>query len=421
MSTSQTTLSTMYRDASVKAVAKASPRQTTYEDIPKFPYGYHDEEDAPKPGFLWSGSQIRPAWAPKNYKDLKLEHSFLPTTPNKYQLKNLFNQVRYHFNRSSPLAFEGDSAVNGAYTTRYPLPPSSPPAAKDTYYIIRMRTRGIKKTGRPRVFFEFLFKDEDNYLIAWRVLTTPEQCKTAHWLFFRDTVIHMNDEPFKDMAQKCNYPSAYAHELQEVEIHRTVLEDIEIFLRDLYANPLQKTHAQGSLYFHTLFVLFGECPRFAPVDDNSAGSITKHQRCVDPLGTGCLYDLIKCWKKISFTILLLKLLLVEESMIAAIKQAKPHFCDSRKISPQFQDLFEEAKLHRKKILERLASLYKDAKGLDLFAALNKQVIEADGDVGDATLQRMVTRFLHLVRFDKDLVPAILVRQDDFHGGLRLKF
>ncbi|KAF7019850.1 unnamed protein product [Triticum aestivum] len=206
---------------------------------------------------------------------------------------------------------------------------------------------------------------------------------------------------------------------KKVEIHGEVLEDIAIFLMDLYENPSPEANDLGSLYFHTLFVLFGECPRFAPLDDSSAGSIAKHQKYVHPLGTGCLYDLIKSWKKVSFTIFLLKLLLVEESMIAVIKQTRPHFSDVSKVSPQFRALFDEAEAHREMILERLASLYEDTKELDEFAALNKQVIEADGVVGDATLQRMVTGFLHLVKFDKDLVPAILVRQHNFQGKLGL--
>lgn len=198
---SQISLSTLYKKSIDDNLKKAGPAQQSYDEIPKFPYLSLAEGEVRRQGFL-------PLWAPPDYK----KNSFLPTKPTLFELRILLNQVHAHFERLSPLTLESQSKIGGVHSTRFPIP--FPSKVKATYYIIRVRTyHRVKYSGRERVWIEFLFSHIDNYLVAWRVIRSPSEFKTAYWCLFTDSADLNREGPLKDKCRHTQYTNAYLSHL----------------------------------------------------------------------------------------------------------------------------------------------------------------------------------------------------------------
>lgn len=265
-SSSQATLHRLYKKYRDENLRRTGSGQLTYEEIPKFPY-LRGEYTLDVP---------RPSWAPDDYK----KYSFLPTRPTLFDLRNLFNQVHEHFGKQSPLTLESESKTGGVHSTRYTSPPPAFDEKEETYYIVRLRTYERKKhSGLKRVVIELLFRDSDNYLVAWRLVGEAADYKTAYWCLFTDSSTLNREGLFKNKCRQMQYTNGYLEHLEKVKIYDGVLHDAESFLRKLYADPGAEPTYDGYRIFQTLFVMFGEGPRFGPVDTHISVSLKSHSFC----------------------------------------------------------------------------------------------------------------------------------------------
>lgn len=398
---------------------RTGPGHVTYEEIPKFPYVRGEyTRDVP-----------RPSWAPDDYK----KYSFLPTRPTPFDLRNLFNQVHEHFGKLSPFTLPSESKTGGVHSTRYTSTPPAYDEKEETYYIVRLRTSERKKhSGIERVVIELLFRDSDNYLVAWRLVSKAADYKTAYWCLFTDSRTLSRQALFKNKCRHMHYTNSYLEHLEKVKIYDGFLHDAESFLRKLYANPEAEPTYDGYRIFQTLFVMFGEGPRFGPVDTLTFQSIFKAIAFVAAIGNGRLFNLIKSWRNLSYTTLVLKLVLLEE----AIVKERERVLDGKLGNRQYCRLVEEVKKHRELLAKRFDSMFANAKELNTYPALRCEArrvpvqvdhllgpfsiaIDAPSVRGQITLQQLTDKFLYLLKFEDQLVPGILARTDGFYDVLNL--
>lgn len=203
-------------------------------------------------------------------------------------------------------------------------------------------------------------------------------------------------------------------------------------MRKLYAAPAAEPTDEGYRIFQTLFVLFGEGPRFGPVDSRTFQSILKSISDVAAIGNGRLHNLIKNWRSMSFTTLVLHLLLLEEAIIDKIVRERGHVLDGK-----FCRLVDEVQIHRTVLAKRFCSLFANLKELNSYPALRCEAhrvpVEADNQLGPftiaisdpsarghMTLEQLTDNFLYLLRFDYELVLGILARMEGFDDVLNLK-
>lgn len=435
---SESFLHAAYRRAQDDNLMKAGSAQLTYAEIPKFPYASYNPRFPPSQKIQ---DKPRPVWAPDGFA----RFSFLPTRPTVHELRNLFKQVREHFEKLSPLTIESESKKSAkAHSTRHPLPP--PGSEKDdTYHIVRMRTYEKKKlSGRERIIIEFLFKAADNYLVAWRVIRSFAEFETALWCLFSQTS-HLNEQGvLMGRCKQTKYSHSYGIQLENVRFYEGVLEMVEDFLVELYdleMEDLTQTNVgrmtptnQGRLVFETLFVLLGECPRFGPLEDNTCSSIlVRDKSWAKPIGVGRLFDLVKNWRNLSHTTFCLVLLLLEEQLTAKMKEDNPAWQDEDNALAVFRTMFEKMRKNRAALGRRFLGMFNSCKALDQFPAMKREserlVAQADqlgpfvtvtADVsvrGGTTLDQLIDHFLHILRFDEKIVPGILVRKAGYQGPL----
>ncbi|KAM3391732.1 hypothetical protein ACQJBY_013063 [Aegilops geniculata] len=439
---SQAFLHAAYRRAQDDNLMKAGSAQLTYAEIPKFPYAYFNPRWKPSARIQ---KKPRPVWAP----DDLARFSFLPTRPTVLELRNLFKQVRKHFEKLSPLTIESESKMFArAHSTRYPL---RPPAKEkeDTYYIVRMLTYQKKKfSGRDRIIIEFLFKDVDNYLVAWRVIRNFAEFATALWCVFSQTS-YLNDQGvLMGRCKQTKYSHSYGTQLENVRFYEGVLEMVEDFLVELYELEMEDLTQptvgrmtptnQGNLVFETLFVLFGENPRFGPLEERTCSSIlVRDMSCAKPIGIGRLFHLIKNWRNLSYTTFCLVLLLLEDQLVAKMREDRPSWQDESSAPLVFRKMTEEVRQNRAVLGRRFVRMFNTSKGLHQFPAMKceSERLQAQADQlgpfvtgtadesvrGSTTLDQLIDNFLHLLRFDGNIVPGILARKAGYQGCLGLKF
>lgn len=427
MSTSsQLYLNAVYQQAEDDSLAKAGPQQLTYAEIPKFPYASYNEKYPPGNR---TKDKPRPAWAPEDF----VEHSFLSTRPSPFELRNLFKQVRNHFEKLSPVTIESESEkFDKAHSTRYPLPPPAT-EKEDTYYIVRIRTHHrFKHSLRQRVIMEFLCKHVDNYVVAWRIITCFAEFRSALWCLFTDSSSLNDKGVLKDKCNETRYSHTYTKHLESVKFYDGVLDDVEKFLTVLYRKPKLKPSKEGRLMFETIFVLLGECPRFGPLEEGVCCSIMFWNRALAGcVAVGRLFDLIKNWRSLSYTTFCLLLLLLEESLVDKIKQ------ELREDETDLAALIEEVRDNRAVLGRRFEAIFASKKALDAFPALKQETerLLAEPDQmrpyvtatlapsvrGKASLDQLIHRFLYLLKFDKVVVPGILAMKGGYEGPLGIHF
>lgn len=217
-----------------------------------------------------------------------------------------------------------------------------------------------------------------------------------------------------------------------VKFYDGVLEDVEKFLVALYGKHNSKPSKEGRLVFETIFVLLGECPRFGPLEEDSCCSILFWDRALARcIAVGRLFDLIKNWRSLSYTTFCLLLLLLEESLVAKIKQ------ELREDETDLGALIEEVEENRAVLGRRFEAIFVSSKALDAFPALkqeSKRLLAKPDQMGPyvtatlapsvrgkASLDQLIHRFLYLLRFDKVVVPGILARKGGYEGPLGIHF
>jgi len=153
------------------------------------------------------------------------------------------------------------------------------------------------------------------------------------------------------------------------------------------------------------------------------------------IGRSCFYKLIKNWSNLSFTTLILKLVILEEELIGRKELEEPHLLDDKLDNRDFKSLCKEVHSQRKLLENRFKKLYENANEITKFPALKCErhrvlaqgdeigpymiTIAEPSDRGQITLEQLTDRFLHLIKFHNQLVPGILARMAGYSGVLGL--
>lgn len=436
------------KKAKEKARAKAEFVQKTKQDIPIFPYGYHDKATNPN-------GRVAPSWVKKPSDFI---NDWLNSMPTVEELKNLYGQLDQYMSSMSPhmLSSSRERVVHAELTFEgTAVTPVCFDGMRHLYHIIRIR-------GDQGRFLDFLRQNATGYILAFRLADSLELLSTAFFCYFCDHVNFVKDLTgifkFKRTQYRARYQypwkvkfgrdtmnhgihllslvyeeygrdadadadgdeQAAAHEQQYAAVDDddepdAAVDDDGADDVTTYRNSCRDPDTV--LACHFFFFAFGECPRSDLFKDKMFETITSEdQENCEPVGL--VFDgLARNWNYACKTALLLRLMINTMKIAPALKVARPDI---------YLELKKELKSYSKLAQERCQDIVGHVDNIqDEFRLIKEKVhkIVEQKVVGcyiykNLAYDRIVNDCLSLIMYS-ELVLGAMLRDEGYKKPLYL--